>query len=338
MLSNLDLLNRCKRFILTDPLRTDIDDLTKDSLISSYQEISCLGHEPLAWNVETYDEIFTRYYATISDITAADPGVITADSVDPDLTSDHGFQTNDIVYLDGVNGENSLHKLNNRLFRAVRINATTLSLKTLNGQDDINTTDYAAYDTGGTIYHAGIVLPASTIEPTGGTADYEWDIKRVYDVQFDLCPAFPVTEGIAQRMSEPGGQPERWRYQQYAYGSYATPDHVIFWYPFPSQRHSVKVSIEKEYPPLSTWTSAIYPPCPENIHEYIWHRALSNLAMHSEKQRRRTGGDNDGDNTKIEILNAKYWMSKALEEEVKIIDYHMKMSGSQAHLSQGMSA
>lgn len=336
MLSNLALVNRCKRFILTDPKRTDVDDLIKDALITAFRDISDLGHEPLAWNVETYDEIFTRYYATISAITAADPGVITADSVDPDLSSDHGFQTDDIVYLDGVNGESTLHRLNNRLFRAVRIDATTLSLKTLNGQDAINTTDYEEYDTGGTIYHAGIVLPYASIEPSSG--DYQWNIKRVYDVQFDLCPADPITESAAQKLSEPGGQPTRWRYQQYAYASYETPDHVLFWYPFPSQRFNVKVSIEKEYPDIADWTDAHYPSCPGNIHEYIWHRALSGLAMHSEKQRRTAGGDNVGDNTKIEILNAQYWIAKAGADELKILDYNRKMSGGQAYASQGMSA
>ena len=336
MLSNLDLVKRCKRFILTDPNRTDVDDLIQDALITAFRDISNIGHEPLAWNVEVYDEIFTRYYATISNITAADPGVITADSVDPDLTSDHGFQTGDIVYLDGVNGENTSHRLNNRLFRAVRIDATTLSLKTLNGQDDINTTDYEEYDTGGTIYHAGIVLPYLSIEPTSG--DYQWNIKRVYGAQFDLCPSDPITDDAAQKLSEPGGQPIRWRYQQYAYASYESPDHILFWYPFPSQRFSVKVFIEKEYPDMSDWTDAHYPPCPGNIHEYIWHRALSSLAMHSEKQRRTAGGDNAGDNTKIEILNAQYWIAKAGADELKIIDYNIKLSGGQAYASQGMSA
>ena len=336
-LSNLDLENRCKRYILTDPKRTDVDDLIRDSIITSYREISSLGQEPLAWNIETYDEIFTRYYASISDITAADPGVITADSVDPELSSDHGFQSGDIVYVDSVNAEDAHHKLNNRLFRAVRIDATTLSLKTLNGQDDIDTSDYEAYDTGGTIYHAGIVLP-STIEPSAGDEEYQWKIKRVYDVLFDLSPADPITEGEAQKHLQPGGCPGKWRYQQYSYTGYETPEHVVFWYGFPSQRYNVRVSIEKEYPDPSNWTSEFYLPMPDHIREFVWHRALAGLAMHSEKQRRKTGGDHEGDNTKIEILNAQYWISKAAEDEQKILDYNLRLSGGQAYTGQGMSA
>ena len=339
MISNLHLLERCKQYILTDPSRSDHDELVKNALVTSNREIADLRSEPFVWNTEVYDEIFTRYYATISAITAADPGVITCDSVDPDLSDDHGFQTGDIVFIEGVNGANSLHRLNNRLFRVVRASATTITLKALNGNTAIDTTDYAAYDSGGTIYHAGIVLPASTIEPTGASGldvNYEWDIKRVYDVEFDLYPSDPITEAAAQRVAQAGGRPKKWRYQQYAYGTFASEEHLLFWYNFPSQRYNVTVSIEKEYPDLSDWSTEVYPPCPGQIHEYIWHRALSNLAMHSEKQRRTTR--DGGDNTKMEILNANYWMAKAIEEEALIFEYHRKLSGGKPYMSQSMSA
>ena len=337
-LSNLNLVDRCKRYILTEPLRTDQDALIEDALITAYREISSLGQEPLAWNIESYDEIFTRYYATISDITAADPGVITCDSVDPELTDDHGFQTGDIVYVEGINAEDTLHRLNNRMFRAVRASATTLTLKTLNGQDEINTTDYPEYDSGGTIYHAGIVLPSSSIEPSTGSDEYLWKIKRVYDVQFDLYPADPITEGEGKKHAQPGGRPRKWRYQQYSYTSYGTPEHILFWYNFPGQRYNLNVSIEKEYPDPSDWSDDFYMPMPDHLREFVWHRALANLAMHSEKQRRKTGGDQVGDNTKIEILNAQYWIAKMAEDELKVLDYSQRLSGGQAYSSQGMSA
>ena len=336
IISNLHLMEKCKRYILNDPKKTNFDELIKDTLISSFRELSDLGAEPLAWNRETYDEIFTRYYATISDITTANPGVITADSLDPDLTDDHGFQTGDIVYLEGINGESQAHKLNNRLFRAVRTAATTLTLKTLDGQTDITTAAYDDYDSGGTIYHAGIVLPTSTIEPTSSSTYNDWNIKRVFDVNFDLYPCNPITEAPGQLIAQPGSRPERWRYQQYAYGSFETPEHLLFWYNFPSTRYNVKVYIEKEYPDPSEWTAEAYLPCPGHIHEYVWHRALSNLAMHSEKQRRAT--KDGGNNTKIEVLNANYWMAKAIEEETKLLAYNRKLSGGKAYMSQGMSA
>ena len=329
-------MERCKRYILTDPTQTDRDELIQNSLITAFREISDLGSEPLAWNREVYDEIFTRYYASISAITAANPGVITADSVDPDLSSDHGFQTGDVVFIAGIAG---MTRLNDRLFRAVRASASTITLKTLDGQTAINTTNYEAYSSGGTIYHAGIVLPAATIEPSGGTGNdtaYEWDIKRVYDVQFDQNPSDPITEAPAQLVSQAGSRPKKWRYQQYAYGSFESPEHLLFWYNFPSTRYNVRVSIEKEYPDISKFSDSVYPPCPAMVHDFIWHRALANLAMHSEKQKRKTR--EGGDNTKIEVLNANYWIAQMASDEIKLLEYSRKLSSGKAYMSQGMSA
>lgn len=343
-ISNKEQREKCKRFILVDPSREDLDEVIQDALITSVREICDIGQEPMAWNREQYDEIFTRYYAEISAITAADPGVITADSVDPDLTSDHGFQTNDIVFIDGVNGTNSRHRLNYRLFRAVRASATTITLKTMDGQDAIDTSGYEAYSSGGKIYHAGIILPRSTIEPTGGTASYEWNIKRVYNIAVDQLPCHPISEARAREkmIDQPGARPVRWRYQQYAYADFAVAsvDHVVFWYPYVSQRYNINVKIEKEYPDLSVWTTAIYPPIPAHLHNYVWHRALANLATHGDSSRRRSAGKagETGDNTKIEVANASYWIAKAAAEEREILNYSRKLQGDQPYVSQGMSA
>lgn len=333
------LLQKCRRFILTDPSREGLDELIKDAIITSCREISDLSSVPMAWNREIYDEIFTRYYAEISAITAANPGVITADSVDPDLSDDHGFQTNDIVFIDGVNGEYSRHRLNNRLFRAVRASATTITLKTLDGQTAINTTDYEAYDSGGKIYHAGIVLPHASIEPGSS-----WTINRVFDVNFDCHPCHPISDNraVEHGYDQPGSRPKRWRYQQYTYSTFTTTniEHLLFWYPYVSQRYNVKVHIEKEYPDISTWNASTYPPHPIHIHDFIWHRALANISTYGDANRRRSAGKKgeEGDNTKIEVLNAQYWISKAAGDESKILDYSRKLEGNQSYISQGTGA
>lgn len=285
----------------------------------------------MAWNRHSYDEIFTRYYANISDITNADPGVITADSVDPDLDDDHGFQTNDFVYIDGIDGP---ERLNYRIFRATRASATTLTLQTLDNQDNINTTDYETYDGGGTIYHVGLVLPASTIQPANS-----WTIKRLFDVHFDHKAATPITKEQVVRDAwlEEGGRPEKWRYEQYTYSTFESSniEHWLFWYGLPTKRYNVNLDIEKTYPDISTFkkgpTGATYPPHPIDIHDYIWHRALANLATQAEKQRRTTvsrDGKVTGDNTKIEIVNANYWISKMAADEIDIMAYHNSMLGN----------
>lgn len=335
-------VQKAKRYIIGDTSDTRLDTIIEDAIVTSSREISDIGKDiPLAWNKEVYDELFTRYYAEISAITAADPGVITADSVDPDLTSDHGFQTADIIYLDGVNGSNSLHRLNQRLFRAVRASATTITLKTLDGQTAIDTSDYEAYDSGGKIYHAGFVIAASTLEPSSGT-DYKWAVKRFFDVNVDGYPCDPISheQAVKEQINRPGSRPKRWRYQQYGYGAFTTVEHMILWYPYPSQRFNIKIHIEKDYPDIATFTSAIYPPHPNFIHDFIWRRALAKLAAHAEKTRRRSAGKEGemGDNTKMEVLNANYWIREALSDELKILNYSRKLEGNQSFISQGISA
>jgi len=343
-ISNKSLVDKVRRYILMDTSDSSKDLLIQDAIVTACHEIASLGKaQPLAWLKERYNEVFTRYYAQISDINADDPAVITAESVDPDLSSDHGFQTGDIVYIEGVNGNNSLHRLNNRIFRAVRSSATTLTLKTMDGQDAIDSSSYEAYSSGGIVYHAGIVLPS--IEPTGGNAaavPFEWNIKRVYNVEVDGYPANPISEESArvERINRPGGQPLHWRYQQYTYSNFSTVEHILFWYPYASKRYNLNVLIEKEYPDPSIWSASSYPPHPAHIHDFIWHRALANLAIHADKAKRRSAGkDGDyGDNTKMEVSNAAYWISKAELEERKILEYSRMLEGNQPYRSQGMSA
>ena len=339
-MSTLELKNKCKRFIQDDPTGQSLDWVIEDAIITASREISGLaGVLPMAWNREVYDEVFTRYHAEISAVTAANPGVITAESVDPDLSSAHGFSTDDIVFIDGIGTDNGVHRLNRRLFRVVKITDDTMSLKALDGDREINTTNYEVYDSGGIIYHAGIVLPHSSIEPTSS-----WTIQRVWDVLFDGTPADPVTEKRAttDQMHLYRSEPFRWRYEKYSLGDlvHSSIKHLLFWYGPVSQRYHVTVKLEKSYPDISEFKNTEYPPHPPEIHDFIWHRALSNLATQSERARRKgsvkEGGV--GDNTKIEIVNAQYWIAKAADDEIKILQFHRSLLGELPKASSGMEA
>ena len=339
-LSNQKLLEKCKRFILDDMTKEHLDYVIQDALVTAVKEINNLGGAlPMAWNREQYDEFFTRYYATISAITNANPGVITADSVDPELSSDHGFQTNDLVYLDGIAGEDSYgSRLNRRFFRAVRASATTLTLKTLDGQTAIDTTDYDTYSAGGMVYHAGFVLPASTIQPTDS-----WVIKRLWNVAFDGYPSHPIADqqAIEEGWIGSGGRPEKWRYQKYTYSDFTATniEHLLFWYGATAQRYNVNVMFEKTYPDMVTFDKDNYPSIPSDLHDYIWHRALSNLATQAEKQKRQTATQAGiGANTKMEIVNAQYWILKAAQDEIDILAYNRSLLGYIPQPSGSMSA
>lgn len=346
-MSNKDLLEKCRRFILADPTSEAVDELIKDALITANREISDVDTIPLAWNRETYDELFTRVYAAISDITEADPAVITADSLDPDLSSDHGFQNDDIVMIEGVAGDDvEDYYMNRRLFRATRASATTLTLQWLNDQDNISSSAYGAYESGGYVYHAGILIPKTTIEPTvAADAQNRWKIKRIYDVMFDLKPADPISEEAAlsdPKWLTPCSRPQRWRYERYAYGAMDFSDavHTLFFYPPTAQRYNIRIFIEKEYPDLSVWTSAVYPPHPPEVHDYIWHRALANLATNSERARRESKWKEEEAgrfSSSIEVLYAQMWRQKAAADEAALIRLSRRMGGNQAS-TRGFSA
>lgn len=327
-ISNKVLRDKCRRFIEPDPSSKALFSLIEDALITAEKEIRNVDQPaPLAWLRETYNELFTRTYAEISAVTQASPGVITAESMDDDITDDHGFSSDDIVYIDGIDG---MDELNRRIFRFVKINATTGSLKQLNGQAVIDTTNYDAYSSGGYMYHAGIKLPSATIEPTGGVADYEWVIGSIFGVSFDLNPADPISEEAVlgnPKYSYPSSRPARWRYQRYGYGDLASsPEHFVLFYPPAGQRYNISISIEKSYPDISTWTAAKYPPHPPEVHDAIWHRGLANLATNAEKQRRSSeSGDRIGQ--AIEILYAQMWQRKAMEDEIMIQNFSRRLLG-----------
>lgn len=328
-ISNKALLEKCRRFISKDPKDLVIWPLIKDALISANREIINIDTVPLAWLRERYNELFTRAYANISAITQADPCIITAASSDTDITG-HGFKADDIIFVDGVKG---MDELNRRFFRVDLIDATTLGLYQINDQVTIVSNNYDAYTSGGKIYHSGIKIPHSAIEPSSGT-DYKWTIKNIFAVTFDSYPATPVTEEILDaRYISNVGRPDKWRYKRYGYSSlHASVEHYLIFNKLADDRYNIDIHIEKGYPDLGTWTTAIYSPHPSEIHDCIWHRALANLTINAEEQRRET---KERLGQAIEVLYGQHWQRKVLEDEKFIKDFNRNLLGGQP--AQGLS-
>jgi Flp pilus assembly protein TadG len=83
---------------------------------------------------------------SISGITRASPGVVTT-------TAKHGLNTNDYVWISGVNG---MTQVNSRAYRVVKLSDTTFSLQSLSGTtwSAVNTTSgngYSSYSSNGTV-------------------------------------------------------------------------------------------------------------------------------------------------------------------------------------------
>lgn len=331
-ISNLALRNKCGNFIKADPVNEGLDELIQDALISSNREICDIDTVPLAWMRERYNELFTRAPANISAISQMSPCVVTAASADSGVTG-HGYTSDDIVLLEGISG---MDQLNMRLFRINKINATTFSLYQLNDQIAIDSSGYDEYSSGGKVYHCGIKIPNATIEPDGETADYNWDIKRVFGVTFDLYPSTPLAEEVLTtdaRYLQSASRPVNWRYERYGYaGLDSSNEHYLMFNCLADSRYNIQLYIEKTYPDLATWDGTIYPPHPPEVHDCIWRRALSNLATNAEKQRRESkGGERIGQ--AIEVLYSQFWQRKAMEDEKFIKRLSRSMIGGQP--SQG---
>lgn len=328
-ISNLALRNKCGNFIKADPVSEALDELIQDALISANRELMDIDTVPLAWMRESYSELFTRAYANISAATQADPCVLTAASHDTGVTG-HGFQNDDIVFINNVKG---MDHLNRRVFRVNCPDTTTLELYQVNDQIAVNATDYDAYTSGGKIYHCGVKIPHATIEPaTPVAADYQWEIKQIFAATFDLYPASPMAAEVSfadQRYWASIGRPCKWRYKRYGYSQLdSSPEHFLMFSNPADKRYNIEVHIERTYPDLGTWDASTYPPHPSEVHDCIWRRALANLATNAEKQRRESkGGERIGQ--AIEILYSQFWRQKTLEDEKFIKEFSRNLLGAQ---------
>lgn len=87
----------------------------------------------------------------ISGVTQADPAVVT-------VSSTSTLSNNDIVYISGITG---MTEINGNHYQITVINSTTFSLQDMDNGDDINSTGYSAYSTGGTVNRVEYANPSS---------------------------------------------------------------------------------------------------------------------------------------------------------------------------------
>lgn len=83
--------------------------------------------------------IITETAVVVSDVTQANPGVVTATS--------HGYSDGDLVYISGVGG---MVSLNGAFYTVANATTHTFTLQTLLTGTDVDTSSYGAYISGGT--------------------------------------------------------------------------------------------------------------------------------------------------------------------------------------------
>jgi hypothetical protein len=315
----------------------NLDELIKDALVMADREAHKADQlRPLEWDLVNYSGLVTRTNATISAITQASPGVITAASTDSDV-SGHGFETGDIVAVQGVYG---MEELNYRLFLATKIDADTLSLKDLESEQAVNTTSYGEYDSGGYLYHAGAKLDTLTI--LTGVSSY-WGFSRVWSVTFDGDAASLMTK--EQEDEDQGGfmsgygKPTRFRHKAVLTNPASEAVHYLFWRPYATQPYNIGLRYQKEVSDLAAWDTATYPQHPPEVHEYIWHGALAYMVGSHERAKRSFESTSGAmvEFGRVEVLFAETWLRKWEQDKRAIVRLSEEMRGSMGR-SRGVSA
>jgi len=320
-ITTIGLVNKCREFITPDWSDTGLNPLIKEAIIQCDRELrECDPMFPLAWDRHSFDGVQTIAPANITGITKADPGVFTAAA--------HGFHNHstirDIVSIDSVAG---MDELNRRLFLLEWASSSTFSLKTLDGLDAVDTTNYTTYTSGGVVYHAGFVLNTTTILANVAT---KWGFKRVVDSpRFEGYAADPISEMEAD--SEPAWRlpgsmcrPYRWRYwQNMTNPDTPTVNHYLFWYPLADAEYNVIIPYQREVPDISVWDAVTYPFHPPEVHDALWHGALSKLSGNN----RRAVETNSISVSRIEVMLADRWIKEWELDKERVRRLSRKMHG-----------
>lgn len=176
---------------------------------------------PLFWLMDLIDDVKTKTQATITGITAASPGVITATA--------HGFVSGDIVTLDDIVG---MTQLNHRTFVVVYASADTFSLTDLEGTA-INTTSYTAYSSGGKAKHRGATL-AKSFEMIHAFSWHGYNGKLKPVSLSELAEDFSLTDPTTT------GLPARHLHKQ-GYSAAGAKTDRLLWYSLPDAVYEARI-------------------------------------------------------------------------------------------------
>jgi hypothetical protein len=237
-------------------------DTVKHAINMTYFEmLSADDVYPMFWLLDFDDTLNALAEITISSITVADPGVITASAV-------HGLATSDIVSVYGIVG--TMSALNNRTYLVNSVPlTTTLSLIDLDSLDAIATTGLAR-TSGGTIVHRGKVL--------GVTGK---NVQRIHDVIFH-GESEHLTEITAKELEaetkwwdSSTSRPMRYFHRK-RYSAAGTESNQLLWFPGSDDAYDLRYWFEGRPSVLSAVGDV--PLMPPQFHYGISAGAIARLA------------------------------------------------------------
>jgi len=226
--------------------RTVIDQVIYNVCRELIADISRSSRNVPPWLRNFDDTLATVAPATITGISAADPGVIT--------TAAHGLSTSDIVSIYGITTGPT--ELNNRTFKVNSVPlSTTLSLIDLDSNDAIDTTLLTAWSVGGTVHHRGRLLNV-----TGA------NVERVLSAAWHgkQPPMKPITEEELEKSTmwwgDNTGQPMRYLHRKH-YTSAGAENNMLLWFPAADAAYDLRYWFERRFVvPAATSEIPILPP------------------------------------------------------------------------------
>lgn len=167
---------------------------------------------PLFWLRKLDDTLAAKAPATITGITGASVAVVTAAA--------HGFANGDIVSIYDVVG---MTEVNHRAYLVSNKAADTLELETVEAVD-VNSSDYTAYTSGGTLVHRGLTLATTGI-----------NVQRI--LQAAWHDEKPMTEISPEQLEEAQRwwddnteRPKRWLHKK-LYSAAGVETNQLWWFP-----------------------------------------------------------------------------------------------------------
>jgi hypothetical protein len=200
------------------------------------------------------DSIVTKDSDTIVSITKASPAVMT--------TTNDTYATGDIIQAFDVVG---MTDIEHRVFKLTRTGAKTYNLYTLDGTI-INSTNYAAAATGGTIYHRGTTLSNA--------------VKSILSVYWDgyVLPLEPITTKEMDESTafwdDEESQPTMFHHYK-TFTSAGVEIDILLWFYLPDDNYHMRLWYE--FSPGAMSNDADYPILPPQFHPAIEAGAITRL-------------------------------------------------------------
>ena len=236
-------------------------DKAKDVINMVYLDevMVCDDLYPLHWLMELIDDAKTKDAATLTGVTKADPGVVTA--------ATHGFVDGDIVQFGVVTG---MPELNYRLAVVTTAAANTFELYDMNG-DKIDTSGYVAAGTAGMVYHRGVTLSKSIAK----VYSFSW---QGYNGQIDPIGLREIEKNTSLMDTSNSSRPTRHYHKQHFTAAGVKTDRLI-WYPLPNDNYDGRIWGELDLSPMVA--DAAVPQLPFRFHNAIVSGAVSRFIQYA---------------------------------------------------------